>query len=459
MRALHVPLASLLLSSGAFAVACGSSDGGAQASSADAGAEAAAAPGDDDAGPGPQAAFPAFAPQDPPQVQDMGGPVLKAPKIIPVFFHGDDPKMTAQLADFTHKIGQTDYWKAIVTEYGSGPATGLDPIQLTQADDPSATIDDSDIQTWLAGKLNANDPAFGTPDENTIYALYYPHGVTITLNGGGGGAPDGGVPEGGVPDAGGGGFGGVQKSCSSFGGYHQDIRLDDAHNGLHVAYAVLPRCASFGALTGVDAVTGAASHEFMEASTDPYPIANPAYATVDDAHSYWQSFVGGGEIGDMCAQNTTSFVRFAEMAYVVQRGWSNKAVAGGHDPCVPTTNKGAYFNAVPAFKDTLTLSFGPSTVTTKGVKIPVGQSATVELDLFSDGPTNGPWTVSAMDQNQMRGQAAQLKFDFDKTNGQNGDRIQMTITVLTASKRNRESFAVLSKMNGLTNMWAGVVGN
>jgi hypothetical protein len=33
----------------------------------------------------------------------------------------------------------------------------------------------------------------------------------------------------------------------------------------------------------------------------------------------------------------------------------------------------------------------------KGVKIPVGQSKTIELDLFSDGDTGGPWLVDVKD--------------------------------------------------------------
>ncbi len=398
------------------------------------------------------APYPAFKPTDVPQVVDLGGPVMPTPKIVPVFFADDDAMTTASLADFVSKVGQTQYWKAFTTEYGVGAATGLPTIELTAADNPPSTLDDSAIEPWLASKLNANDPAWGTPDTNTIYALFYPAGVTITL--GGGGTPDAGA------DA---GFGGAATSCVDFGGYHQNIQLDMNHQFMNVAYAVIPRCATFGKLTGLDVLTGAGSHEFAEAVTDPFPTStsvNPAYGQVDDAHLYWEFFLGGGEIGDMCAQNSSSFTKFPELpSYTVQRSWSNMAAMAGLDPCVPPVASEVYFNSLPVLNDTLMLNIGGQTVTAKGVHIPAGQSATVELDLFSLAPTSGPWTLSALDGAAIRGQTPQLQFAFDKPSGQNGDKINMTITVVTASRRNRETFAVISDLNGRKEFWLGIVGN
>jgi hypothetical protein len=388
--------------------------------------------------------YPSRLPIDPPQVTNQGGPVMAAPKIIPIFFANDDATTTAAVADFVKKVGKTQYWIANTAEYGVGAATGADPVQLTSADNPGTTIDDTQIQTWLAGKLNANDAVFGTPDANTLYALFYPPNVTITLGGGAGG------------DAGG---GGGAASCSSFGGYHSNIQLDAAHGTMNVAYAVMPRCASFGPLMGLDVVTGTASHEFVEAVTDPFPQTMPAYAQVDVAHIYWQSVLGGSETGDMCAQFSSSFTKFPEMpAYTVQRCWSNKGAVAGHDPCAPALAGEVYFNTAPVLDMVQTSIFG-QLVNIKGVKIPVSQSKTVALDLFSDGPTSGPWTVSALDGATLRGQAAQLKFSFDKTTGVDGDTIQMTIQVLSAGRRNREAFIVESSLNGAKHIWIGEVVN
>jgi hypothetical protein len=524
MRSLRSPCFAWLPLSAALAAGCGSSPEGAggPAGDRDAGlgvdseSSTGNAVGDaSDAGDGAQAdvdmTYPAFAPPNPPQVVTGGGPVMKAPKIVPVIFAADDPTLTAGIADFAKKVGQTTYWSSVATEYGAGPAVGLDPVFLTAADDPPATIDDSVIQSWLAAKLNAGDPAFPTPDENTVYALFYPPGVTVTISsttvggpadagsdeagteeagaaeaggigdaasdgtyhdaGAGDGAsigagPDAaGVAEGGPADAAvsDGAAPGLISSCMTFGGYHQNIALDANHRFLNVAYAVIPRCDPFNGLTGIDEVTGTASHELLEAVTDPFPISNmlnPGYAQVDSAHFYWQTLIGGGEIGDMCAPLQGAFTKFAELpSYTVQRGWSNRAERAGQDPCVPALPNEVYFNSAPRFKDTVTVAIAGQTIGMTGAHIPVGMSETIELDLFSTGPTSGPWTVSARDQAALNGQAAQLQFSFDKTTGINGDKIQMTIHVLAAARRNREAFLIQSALGAQRTIWIGLVGN
>jgi hypothetical protein len=467
MRLVQLASVSTLVLGAALGAACGGTTQNANATNDAGGSDTGIAPDvttmappDSGTAPTPDAAppvypYPAKDPADPPQVVTLGGPVMKAPKIVPVFFANDpDTATLAKVADFVKKVGQTQYWKANTTEYGVGAATGLDPIMLTAADNPPATLDDSTIQTWLAGKLNSNDPAWPKPDQNTIYAMFYPAATTITLGGGMAPTGDAGAP----PDAGGFG-GGVETSCQYFGGYHQDILLDANHGTANVAYAVLPRCPAFNGLSAQDGLTSAASHEFLEASTDPFPIEDPAYAQVDNPHFYWSSFLGGGEIGDMCAQFLPSFTKFAEMPdYEVQRSWSNKAASTGQDPCVPALPGEVYFNTVPVM-DKVPASYAGQTVTASGVQIAAGQSKTIELDLFSTGPTSGPWTVSAADQATLRMQPAQLNFTFDKTTGQNGDKIMMTIQVVTASKRNRESFVITSTLGSVNNVWIGTVVN
>lgn len=366
-----------------------------------------------------------------PKVAWSGGTVLKAPKIYPVFFSNDDPTTKGQIADFVSKIGATEYWKETTTEYGVGPATGEAPIEL--AEPSTGVFDDNAIQSWLAGKLNADDPAFPAADENSIYMLVYPADVSITQGG--------------------------QASCVAFGGYHNSTTLDAAHGGLPVAYAVIPRCANFDYLTGIDAVTGAASHELVEGVTDPYPMMNPAYAQVDNAHIYWLFALGGGETADMCAQNLASFTQFPELAYTVQRSWSNKAAAASHDPCVPAIAGQAYFNSVPVMTDQLTLGGGGQTFKLKGVHIPVGSSKTIDLDLFSDGPTGGPWSVSVQDQSAYQGGQPSLDFSLDTSEGQNGQILHLTITALTANQYKAAIFYVVSQLGDQQSMWIGIVGN
>jgi hypothetical protein len=362
----------------------------------------------------------------PPQVVDYGGPVLQNPKLVPVFFSGDDPTFTAKLTDFVSNLGATPYFAAAVGEYGVSPATAHAPVQLTETAPPA--IDDTAIQTWLKAKLNGDDPLWPSNDANTVYVLHYPAGTTVTLQG--------------------------QTSCSAFGGYHGDVQLDAAHGSAYVAYAVIPRCASFGTLTGIDATTGAESHEIAESVTDPYPQDNPAYATADDAHFEWVRFLGGGEVGDMCAQFAGAFTKFAGFDYTVQRIWSNAHATAGQDPCRPELPGEVYFNASPVLPDAVVMSAGGQPVTMAGVNIPVGQSKTIAVQLFSEAPTSGPWTVSAVNAG-----TAYLGFSFDKTTGSNGDTLMLTITVNSAPTRRNESFVVKSSLGGQDNEWIGVVGN
>ncbi len=256
----------------------------------------------------------------PPQVQSYGGNVLSAPNIYGILFSSDDASTAASLADFTSKIGSTTYWTGAVSEYGVGPATAQ---IITVTDTPQASMQDSDVQSWLVSKFGT-DPSFPTaPGPNDVYIIYYPAGVTITLQG--------------------------MASCSTFGGYHDETSF----NGQPVAYAVLPRCSYPGA-TDSEVATGSASHELIEAATDPYPMSNPAYTIPDYADIFLVDALGGGEIGDMCAQNPQAFTTFPGFPYVVQRVWSNTQAAAGHDPCQPEPQGEVYYNAAPVFTSTVT---------------------------------------------------------------------------------------------------------
>src|SRR5207253_3645462 len=105
-----------------------------------------------------------------PTVATQGGPVLTAPKIVPIFFHQDDPMVKLNIGAYCNAIGGSSYWTATVGEYGVGAATSTPVVDLNEI--PKTQIDDSEIQTWLAGKLNSNDPLLPAADSNTLYAIY-----------------------------------------------------------------------------------------------------------------------------------------------------------------------------------------------------------------------------------------------------------------------------------------------
>jgi hypothetical protein len=393
----------------------------------------------------PSDTYPAF--QLPvPTVITYGGPVLASPKIVPVFFTNDDATTVTALKDFTNQIGGTHYWAATTSEYGVGPAVGATTVDLMEA--APSTIDDSDIETWLAGKLESGDPLWPAADENTVYVLYYPAGTTITLQG--------------------------STSCQTFGGYHANITLDAAHGSNDVAYAVVPRCANFAGMNTMDATTGSASHEMIEAATDPYPFTNPAYADVDDQDIYWARALGGGETGDMCAQFAQAFTQFDELPYLVQRTWSNKQALAGHDPCQPELPGEVYFNAAPELEHTPITVFGQQ-INARGVTIPVGMSKTIEVDLFSDASTSGPFSIHADDVSSLYGGPQELTFNIEPSEvaacppmsppgsvcakGQNGQKVHLTINVVAAGSHGSETFFVVARQNQVENLWIGVVGN
>ena len=364
---------------------------------------------------------------DPPQVISLRGAVLTAPRIIPIFFAGDDANLAAKIADFSAKIGTSEFWKQTTSEYRVGPATST-PL-VTIAETLANTVDDSAIQAWLAGKLNNNDPALPALGPQDIFLIHYPANVTITFKYGGG----------------------VQKSCSSFGGYHSNIELDAKHRHQTVAYAVIPRCKVNG--SQLDALTVVDSHELTEAATDPYPQTGPAYAQVDEDHFLWALLIGGGEVSDMCEALRDANVKPQDLGYVVQRGWSNAAAKGGHNPCVPAP-AGPYYNAVPEFNEYVDYYTGGVTYSLPGINIPVGQSRTITLDLFSDGPT-APFTVNARNS---RFSGTYLSFALDRTTGVNGEKLHLTITSNSQSPRAGIPFVIESSLNGATYTWYGLVG-
>src|SRR5207249_3243673 len=134
-------------------------------------------------------------------------------------------------------------------------------------------------------------------------------------------------------------------------------------------YAVVPACSSgANALAYVEV---GASHELIEAATDPLPLTDPEWALIDPANPWT---VLAGEVADFC--EIVSYVQ--DSGYVLQRSWSNAAARAGTDPCVPAPSR--------PFYDTSTT---PSTVQ----HVAAGASVTFTLRGFSEAPT-ADWTLS-----------------------------------------------------------------
>jgi hypothetical protein len=374
----------------------------------------------------PDAGFPATHPAMPSD-PSSGGPVLSTPNLIPVFYTGDSEQTT--LTDMLTNLGASPYWSATTSEYGVSGATLGTSIVLTTA--APTSIDDSAIQSWLQTNLDGSDTTWGTPGPEDVFILFYPSTTLITLDG--------------------------YKSCSYFGGYHNET---SGSTGI-IHYAVLPRCSGIDGLTAEQELTFALSHEIVEATTDPQPYTDPAYVDPDNNDVAW-GIIAGGELADMCEfVPNIQITPAAPFDYTVQRTWSNASAAASHDPCVPIPAGEVYFNSAPVMGDTISLDQGFGPFSTVGVEVALGGSKTIPVDLYSDGPTSGPWTIQAVDvASQYNGEATALTFSFDKTSGENGDVVHLTINAVRKDPMyGGEIFILVSTLGGMQTLWFGAVGN
>lgn len=136
----------------------------------------------------------------------------------------------------------------------------LGQVQITPIN-TKLNLTDADVQKELKAQIKAG--VLPARDLDTLYMVYFPVNVSVTLDG--------------------------MTSCVDFGAYHF------ATNGVKLAksnlfYTVEPDCHySFNSITFI------ASHEFVEAVTDniPTPGTNPAFPQA------WNTS-GGYEVADIC---------------------------------------------------------------------------------------------------------------------------------------------------------------
>src|SRR5262249_35511304 len=142
----------------------------------------------------------------------------------------------------------------------------------------------------------------------------------------------------------------------------------------------------------VHTVTLIASHELIEASTDPFPDSNTGYVGLDSDHLAFDIFLQfQDETGDACEFfKSSDYVGGSSFPFGIQRTWSNKAAKAGHNPCVPRTTL-PYFN-VTTFNSEMDsilvdgTALGGSMMATRGFKAPLNQAKTFTIGFYSDAP-------------------------------------------------------------------------
>jgi len=159
----------------------------------------------------------------------------------------------------------------IVQQYGSHDDIANNLFPRTDFVDTKATtgmIKDSAIRSYLKSLFDAGTVIV---DENTLYGVYFPPGMKVSLQG---------------------------TSCSAFCGYHSTF----TYNGMHIKYAAFPylNCSAckLNALTVADMLTIVTSHEVREAVTDPQLNAwydRSGYEADDKCawHNLYQMTAGG----------------------------------------------------------------------------------------------------------------------------------------------------------------------
>ena len=307
-------------------------------------------------------------PFDLPIAESAGGPVLTAPRLQPIYFPGF--AFQTDIDTFLSKLPGSAYWPTVVKEYGVGDLTVMPSVVTTVSS--GAALTDTDIPGLLAQVFIASGSALGTPSHDTIYLLLFPSSTTLTAQGQvmcGEGAPS---------------------------GYHTEFSL----GGVTVPGIVVPSCPDYAGdktLTGAQALTPTISHELVESATDPYTTTAPAYAGVDDRHTIWSVAINGGEVADLCENETPDLITPDDISYPVQRIWSNDAVRAGTGPCVPVPDGEVFFIAVPTLPDQVPISFNGKQFSVPALSATVGSSATVQVSMRSEHNAGGRWTVGALE--------------------------------------------------------------
>lgn len=180
-----------------------------------------------------------------------------------------------------------------------------------------STISDAQIESELASQILAGHLPAPTTDGagnvNTYYAIFFPHGKTIT--------------QGGSSSCVSGGFCAYHGTIASVGGH-------EIYYGVHPDMQAGSGCdVGCGSGTQFQNYTSVASHEMVETITDPevgLAFTNaPPLAWYDNDN---------GEIGDICNALQDTILGGDGVTYTVQQEWSN--AAGDCLTSAPTTDCG-----------------------------------------------------------------------------------------------------------------------
>ena len=226
---------------------------------------------------------------------------------------------TPSIATFYQQVLNSGYvdwlteYNTDITDFGGNPGTNQtighgsfsEQVAITPVN-TKTSLTDFEIQTELVNQIKAGHvpvpTADGAGNNNTYYAIFFPHGISIDLNG--------------APSCMKGGF------CAYHGTIVASAPVGEIYYGVHPDFQAGSGC-DIGCGTGAttfDNVTSVASHEMVETITDCEvsiaPPNQPPLGWYDD---------NNGEIGDICNAMQGSIVGADTHTYTVQKEFSNVA--------------------------------------------------------------------------------------------------------------------------------------
>jgi hypothetical protein len=225
-----------------------------------------------------------------PHLTYFGGPVLTHISVHPVYWNSATA-FQSSINSFYPAITVSSIYSSLLFQYSSiGTGSAVAGIVDSRT---TTSVSDAAVQTELNNLFAAG--RLPLPNASNYYPVHFPAGVRIT-------APDG------------------SQSCVQFCAYHGTY----VRSGVNVNYGVIPDIGQSGCNGGcggstvLNNTTSVASHELVEATTDPAV----GLATVFGPPLAWYDQVNG-EIGDICNGQQTTIAS----GWTVQKEWSNSANA------------------------------------------------------------------------------------------------------------------------------------
>ena len=235
-------------------------------------------------------------------------PTVITPNVVPVLWgptiSSDEANLTTMFNDLLSNQTYSGYLRAIADEYQTG-ATGTvtvpsgSPNGWMITPNPSHTSSSwsaEQVQNELVAQMN--DGAFlprpDQPGVRTIYAIYFPPTVTLTLD--------------------------SDVSCNDFLAYHGTFTFE----GVTATFLAIGACGDAATLQDEG------SHELIETLTDP-EVGEGILTWYDDTDT---DPACNGEIGDLCETDP-----YQLGSYTVQSSWSNADQSCRHAAVTPSQDK------------------------------------------------------------------------------------------------------------------------